>query len=293
VTVTVQDVVRLRKAVQSRRAAVEVPPPSSAGELLWRTLAAGGRQPDPWQTAVADSDSKRQIVIAARQSGKSTVLASRVLHAAATHPDSMSLLISASERQAKELLAKFTSSLLWVGPAGLGAHSSQSEVRLGNGSRIVVLASSSNAVRGWTVTEHGFLCVDECAFTPRETWEAVVPVVVAHGGGIILTSSAGAVGSWPHEIHSRPDVFPQWERHTVSAWDIQRYDKQFLADEERRLPPDVFAAEYEGAWRNAITDAVIESMLIDRAVKAGEEHADEYAAWDFSDMFDDAPVGSR
>lgn len=276
---------RLRRDVlASRRSRTDLVVSSPVG-LLTASLAATGGAPDPWQREVLASPSHRLLVIAARQSGKSACIAAHVLYAAATRPDSLSLLISASEKQAKELLAKVGRMVVFLGPAGAGAQVSQTEVRLANGARVVVLAASSNAVRGWTVD--GWLVLDEAAFIPESVWHASVPSVVAHGGSIMLASSAGRTGTWCHQIHSRPDVFTEWTRWTVRAEDIDRYDKAHLDAERRRLPADLYAAEYESVFSNAsLAGAVFEKALIDRSVAAGRARAASGASnpFDMSDL---------
>lgn len=272
-TVTVQDVVRLREAVVASAAGAPAAPPlPSPLDLLTLSLAPFGGAPDPWQETVVSSPADRMILVAARQSGKSQALAARVLSAAAGMPGTTSILISASERQAAELLSKLTAALVWLGPAGAGAVATASQIKLGNGSRVITLASTSNAVRGYTCTRWdsatctgGILALDECAFIDQRTVDAVFPLVVANRGAIMLTTTADAVGSWAYDIHTNEGAFPQWERHTVTAWDIGRYDRAYLASEKARLTAERFGAEYECRWRVGSGSSVFEAAHLQRS----------------------------
>ncbi|MBI3208728.1 MAG: terminase, partial [Candidatus Solibacter usitatus] len=65
-----------------------------------------GFQPDPIQSAVLLSTSKRCILNCTRQWGKSTIAAIIALHRALFIQDSLILCLSPSERQSAELIRK-------------------------------------------------------------------------------------------------------------------------------------------------------------------------------------------
>ncbi|WP_405750017.1 terminase family protein [Streptomyces sp. NBC_00012] len=248
--------------------------------LLTVALQAVGAQPDPWQRRVLASRSRRLIVIAARQSGKGSVSAARALHLAVTRPGSLTLIVSASERQARIVLDRMREMLPFLGEDAAGAGDTQRDIRLANGSQIVVLPESSSSLRGWTCDA---LLVDEAAYVSEASWHAIVPTTVARGASILVCTSAGTVDTWCHQIYSRPDLFPEWERHTVRAADISRYDKEFLEQEQRRLPPAVFASEYESVFAAGGDAAAFEPLLIERAFEAGRETTAN--PWDMTDLF--------
>ncbi len=62
--------------------------------------------PDAWQRKPLRSDSKRQLYLASRQSGKSSVAALKALHAAMFTPRSLELLVSPSLPQSQEIFRR-------------------------------------------------------------------------------------------------------------------------------------------------------------------------------------------
>lgn len=218
---------------------------ASPAGLLTVSLAATGCRPDPWQLEALSCPAHRMAIIAARQVGKGSVAAALALHTAAYIPDRLVLVVSASERQAKIVLARIRGMLPFLGPAAARAEDTQTEIRLRNGSRIIVLPASSTSLRGWTAH---LLILDEGAYVPRSSFEAVVPTVAATGGAILCLSSAGAPAGWLYEIVSEEAAYPEWERRRVRAVDVPRIDPAFLDAERRRLPKAVFAREYEAEF---------------------------------------------
>ena len=64
--------------------------------------------PDPWQRDVLETDHKRTLLLITRQGGKSTTVAAKALHRAASKPGALVLLLSPSLRQSQELFLKTT-----------------------------------------------------------------------------------------------------------------------------------------------------------------------------------------
>jgi hypothetical protein len=256
------------------QASATTEPIATPGELLTRTLTATGAAPDPWQLDALDSEARRLVVVAARQSGKGSVAAAKALHLAVAQPGCLSLIVSASERQAKIVLDRMRSFLPWIGQDAAGAEDTQRDIRLRNGSQIVVLPSSSSSLRGWTVS--GMLLCDEAAYLPDASWQAIVPTVAATGAPIWCLTSAGAPTGWLYEIYSQVERFPDWERHTIRADQIARYDREHLEAERRRLPKATYMREYESQFSGSEM-GVFQPLLIERAFAAGRDRARERA----------------
>lgn len=221
---------------------------ASPAGLLTAALLASGSRPDPWQLSVLASPAHRLAVVAARQVGKGSVAAARALHLAAFTPGVLVLVVSASERQARIVLDRIRAMLAHVGAAAAGAEDTQTEIRFRNDSKIIVLPASSTSLRGWTAH---LLLVDEAAYVPRVSWEAIVPTTAATGGEIWCLTSAGSPSGWLYEIVTDTDVFPDWDRHLITAHDVPRIRADFLAAERRRLPRAVFQREYECEFTGA------------------------------------------
>ena len=71
-----------------------------------KLAAALGLVPDPWQSEVLRSDSRRLLLNCCRQSGKSTTTAILALHRALYAPESLILMVSPGLRQSGELFKK-------------------------------------------------------------------------------------------------------------------------------------------------------------------------------------------
>src|SRR5690242_19899699 len=65
-----------------------------------------GFTPDPWQAKLLRSPSKRHLLNCSRQAGKSTTTSILALHTAIYVPGSLTLLVSPSQRQSRELYGK-------------------------------------------------------------------------------------------------------------------------------------------------------------------------------------------
>jgi hypothetical protein len=185
--------------------------------------------PDDWQRKALRSDSKRQLYLASRQSGKSSVAAIKALHTAMYRPRSLVLLVSPSLPQSQEIFRKCLTAYRNLGrPEGVAAESAL-RLELGNGSRILSLPGSEKSNVGYTAT----VCiVDEAARTSSELIEAVLPTVAVSGGAIIaLTTPAGSRG-WFHELWASPEVEQVWETYRITADDCPRITEEIL-DEAR------------------------------------------------------------
>src|SRR3954453_23162463 len=67
-----------------------------------------GLEPDPWQLAFLHSTAPRVLLLASRQSGKSTATSLLALHTALYRPGALVLLIAPTFRQSSELYRKVT-----------------------------------------------------------------------------------------------------------------------------------------------------------------------------------------
>src|SRR5829696_4269925 len=92
--------------------------------------------PDPWQRDALRSSSSRQLYLAARQSGKSSVAAIKALHTAMYTPESLVLLVSPSLPQSQEIFRKALRAYRDLGrPMGVAGESAL-RLELRNSSRI-------------------------------------------------------------------------------------------------------------------------------------------------------------
>jgi hypothetical protein len=187
-------------------------------------------EPDPWQRRALRSDSKRQLYLASRQSGKSSVAAIKALHTARFVDGALVLLVSPSLPQSQEVFRRCLVAYRDLGrPEGMAAESAL-RLELGNGSRIISLPGSEKTNVGYAAT---LLIIDEAARTPSALVDAMLPTVAVTGGAILaLTTPAGARG-WFYELWSSPDVGEVWETYRITAEECPRISEEHI--EEARM----------------------------------------------------------
>jgi hypothetical protein len=178
-------------------------------------------KPDPWQRKALRSDAKRQLYLASRQSGKSSVAAIKALHTAMYTPRSLVLLVSPSLPQSQEIFRKCLTAYRDLGrPEGVAAESAL-RIELGNGSRIVSLPGSEKTTVGYTAS---LLVLDEAAETSSDLIDALYPSVAASGGAIVALTSAKGARGWFYELWTSQEVERVWERFKVTADECPRLE---------------------------------------------------------------------
>jgi len=236
---------------------------ASPAALLTVALQARGHTPDPWQIKALESRAPRLAICAARQLGKSSVVAVRALWEAAYRPRSLALVVSASETQARELLARVGELLPVVGEHASGLEESRRELRFANGSRIAALPSSSRAVRGYSAH---LLILDEGAFLPDASYYSATATTTATGGALLATSSAGFPAGWFYSAMTDPRQ--GFERITVTAYDVSRISAETIEAKRRSMTDDAFRREYLSEFVGA-AGSVFEGHLIETAFAEG------------------------
>ena len=204
-------------------------------------MQASGRTPDPWQRKLPGSRSSRQLLLCARQTGKSTATAVIALHRAIDRPQSLVLLLSPGLRQSQELFRKLMELFDAISKKPAVLKRSAVELELVNGSRVVSLPCSEGTIRGYSGA--ALLVIDEASRVPDELFAAVrFPMIAASSGAIIcLSTPFGSV-----EFFMRPTstAVRRWERFKVTAEECPRISRQFLEEERRIHNANSFAQEY-------------------------------------------------
>lgn len=185
--------------------------------------------PDPWQKKALRSPSKRQLYLASRQSGKSSVAAIKALHRAMFDDGALVLLVSPSLPQSQEIFRKCLTAYRDLGrPLGVTAESAL-RLELGNGSRIISLPGSPNTNVGYSAS---LVVLDEAARTPSELVEGMLPTIAVTGGSIIALSTPAGRRGWFFELWSSPNV-GEWERFRTTADEVPRISEDVI--EEARM----------------------------------------------------------
>jgi phage FluMu gp28-like protein len=177
----------------------------------------------PYQLAWLKDTSTQKVANWARQTGKSECIGVEACLLAMEppyQPDEAVVIISASEKQAKELMQKV---VRWArlfdelarrvsGLSLLVGDPTTQCIRWWNGKRIMSLASNPATLAGY----HGHVFWDECAKTPHDelVFEAIHPIISSNSRYVIRVTSTpwGDVGKFYDIMTALPD----WSRHEVN-----------------------------------------------------------------------------
>jgi hypothetical protein len=200
---------------------------------------AVGFTPDEWQRNVLADRARRLLMLACRQSGKSTTTALLALHAALV--GELVLLLSPTQRQSVELLRKVRDFLGALGNGPMVAEST-TQLELGAGGRIVALPGYHEGnIRGFSSL--GLLVIDEAARVDDALYQSARPMLAVSGGRLVALSTPWGKRGWFHREWT--DGGPTWARVDVPATRCPRISPEFLEEERRTLGPLAFASEYE------------------------------------------------
>jgi hypothetical protein len=215
-------------------------PASWAEEVL-------GLELDDWQQGILLSTGKRDLLNVTRQGGKSTVAAVLGLHTALYRPKSLTLVVSPSERQSKELFKKIIDlrELLPERPKLLEDNKLSMEVA--GGGRVVSLPGSEATVRGFSGAS--LIVEDEAARVPDELYMAVRPMLATSGGRLILMSTPfGKRGHFWKEWSEGKT----WRRVEVPATQVPRISPEFLEEERAAMGLWWYEQEYLCQFKEAV-----------------------------------------
>lgn len=201
-----------------------------------------GIDPDPWQSDVLRTSAAQVLLLAARQSGKSTISSLLALDEAVHRPPALVLLLAPALRQSQELFRKVLTGLQGLGDlAPPIVAESALRLELANGSRIISLPGANDAtIRGYSNV--ALLVVDEAARVSDQLYQAVRPMLAVSGGRLVLLSTPfGKRGFFHHEY---TEGGPEWHRALVTAYDVPRIDRAWLEAERARIGDWWFRQEY-------------------------------------------------
>lgn len=205
-----------------------------------RLADRAGIAADPWQADVLRSGARQLIMLASRQSGKSTISSVLAVHEAVYRPGALVLVLSPSLRQSQELFRKCLDVYSALDRPVPPAAETKLTLELENGSRIVSLPGKEATIRGFSGV--ALLLVDEASRVPDALYQAVRPMLAVSGGRIVLLSTPfGRRGFFHHEWTEGGE---DWHRLRVTADDCPRISREWLDAERRRIPAWVFEQEY-------------------------------------------------
>jgi hypothetical protein len=198
-----------------------------------------GFEPDAVQTRVLDRSILRGMLNCTRQWGKSTVMAVKALHQAYCYPETLTLIVSPSERQSGLLLQKIRR---LAKPLNLQTRRdgiNKLSMVFPNGSMIVGLPEKEEKIRGFDNVR--LLLVDEAARADTELYYAVQPMVNQVDGAIWLLSTPAGRRGFFYEEWSGTE---KWTRIAVRATECPRHSRAFLEEARRKMGERRFRQEF-------------------------------------------------
>ncbi len=168
-----------------------------------------------------EDHSRLRVCCKARQIGMSTAVATEALHAALY--GETTVVVSASQRQASELLRKAGQLLPLVTAAGDGVvqveKQSAEAIELSTGGRVISLPSAAATVQGYS----GHVVIDEAAWISDvdALWLAIVPTISTNKQfRLSVISTPGARSGMFHRLWHNGDE--AWSRHRVDIYAAQK-----------------------------------------------------------------------
>jgi len=219
-------------------------------------FAAMGIKPDPWQERIAHAAGKSNLlVVAPRQSGKTSAAAIVALRTALITGGTV-LVAAPTERQSTEFVLRVERLAANLG-AKIAAQG-RTYMELASGGRVIALPENPEGIRGYSAS---LVVIDEAAYTSKELYVALRPMLAATGGSILAISTpAGRIG-WFWGEWERGEG---WERIRVTAYDVGRYTPEFLERERAALGEVAFNREYMAAFTDDVEGALWSWAWFDR-----------------------------
>lgn len=210
-------------------------------------MALTGTAPDPWQAACLRCSDDRLILLASRQSGKTICCAALALNEALLRPRALCLVLSPTERQSGEFMQTVRRLYDLLGrPLGT-VKSTELQLRLGNGSRLIGLPGSERTVRCYSGAR--LLVIDEAARVCDALYFSVRPMLSVSRGRLVALSTPFGKRGWFHEEWSGAN---RWQRVRVTAEECPRIGADFLAEERLALGERWYRQEYGCSFEDVV-----------------------------------------
>ena len=227
-----------------------------------------------------------------RQYGKSTTIAELVKRYAAKNKNKTILVVASVERQAYELFSKIYNSISdthWHLLKKGKQYQTKSKLELKNGTKILCLPTglTGHGIRGYTVD---LLIADEAAFIPRAVWDAITPMIatrIKYGARMVLLSTPFGRDNYFYDCFD-DDTFTKFH---WSSEECDRIDKDFLAQQKKRMSNMAYAQEFLGEFADGqmqwFKDELIKECQVLTKTASIEKNKNYYLGSDIARMGED------
>lgn len=192
-----------------------------------------------WQKEVLRSNSKRKIINGARQSGKSTIIATVPAHTARFVPGSISIIGAPTEAQAHETMEKVISFINRDPDYPDTLKCSTEEVQLSNGSRIIVRTAKSDTFRGYSCPR--VIILDEASRIEEEAYTSGArPMLTDNPNGelYLISTPNGKEGFFYEAMTGHDNTWSRWNvrsPYTVRGEGSEACLEEYMTPEEFSL----------------------------------------------------------
>ncbi len=199
-----------------------------------------GFEPTDYQREILKDTSQYITVRASRQSGKTEVMAVKILWNCLLNDRFQALIISPTQRQSSIVFNKIDMYLLRNDFLNaLCKYHSKSYVQFDNASEIYNLPGSNpETVRGYSPN---MIVVDEAAYVKDEVYTAIEPSLATTNGTLILISSPFGKQGRFYESHTRLDYF---SRYHIPYTKCPFINKEYVERERQSKTELEFQQEY-------------------------------------------------
>src|SRR4051794_34671351 len=157
----------------------------------------GFDDPLPWQRQLLRSTSDKVLLNCHRQAGKSSVAAALAVWTALVDPGSLTIIVSASQRQSNELFIKVGDFYKALGSPLDATVQNAVTMALANGSRVVSLPDSIDTIVGYSSPQ--LIIIDEASRLSDETYFGLRPMLTRSRGRMICMSTPRGKRGWFYE----------------------------------------------------------------------------------------------
>jgi hypothetical protein len=229
------------------------------------------------------AEEKRTIVLASRQTGKSTCYTIFVLWLCIFHPEKKVLIAANKSMTATELVGRIKLAYehlpMWL-KCGVKVWNAQ-EVVFTNLSSFKGAATSSDSARG---TSCNVLILDEFAFIPNNVadkfFTSVYPIISSSKESkVIIVSTPNGVGNLYHDIWEEAcDKLEQskdgWKGFRIDWYDVPARDEEWKQQQIKSIGQERFDQEFGNSFLASTFQKLITDDQIDVFRRFRKDHAE-------------------
>ncbi|MFN0106214.1 MAG: terminase large subunit domain-containing protein, partial [Bryobacteraceae bacterium] len=194
---------------------------------------------DPLQAQIMTDDSGQTLVLGARQTGKSTAAALKVLHTAIQNPGQIILLAAPSNRQSGYILDTARAAAMQI--YGQKAKPIAEGFELPNQTQVIGLPDSEPTIRGYS--NPFLIVVDEAAFVDDNIYKALLPAQASGRTNLLVMSTPNGQQGFFYEQWENQSA--DWTRIKIDVSDCPRITPEFLSRARLTLGHESFSQEFQ------------------------------------------------